>query len=1199
MYKAQNKFQKLKENEYEEENKLIVEESFSSNNKVRRKAQTCNKTETEEEVKITPVNFCRTKTEAATCRTLNNNKNSNDDNQRKLCDIFKALTLSKEMKSNKMKIIIDSGASTNMFPYKEIFLSLMKPEKEISVIIGDGTTIKIDGIGETQFGANCYYIKALPIGIVSTSVFDILGHEIKIRNRNCIITKENIIIWHAVLNEQDKLYYLTPEYLEKIKLSDMNMLLLERKEIEERLLLKELSLDKSMKKIHILLGHLSENRIKIAWESKSMIFPPWVTEDIIRRGKVGICEFCLAGHARKASRKPTTNHNHGILEKVGVDYKGPFSIRSGKYNGFILFSCYTSDLVYAFMVNAKDQLLQAIKTFDIKFVRKTNRKMKIVQSDQDRVITGNDVQTYLLDNNIELQLSTPYFHSENGQIESDMKRVTNKSRTLMVGVPPSMWAYAVKHACYLLNRYPSKSQNQQSPYEQVFQIVPSFEKEIPFYCPGYYFINDEEQPRADLSVPKVRRCYYLGHDEQAQNSLLIRDALNGAIKVRNQATFEIEKMVREIFYEKLIQVDDSLQEGDHENTSETSEAANQSTNDESPISSRLRSRMNVLQHLNESDDEEDKVPIHNARVPTSLLEAMKNLNPNNSEDEDIFKEDEDTESANFLSPVDIWNNKVLTMKNFSLPKEPKTIEEALNPANEHNMEWKKAIIEQAQVLQDYEVFKIAEDQQGRTMKTKWVFKVALKNDLTFKFKARLVVCGYSQVQGIDFYETFSPTPSLMVIFIIFHLWGNKNLKAVIYDVTAAFLEGRNDTKQFCYLPKELSPNGKEKIRVEIVGSLYGEKQAPKIWNDLLNTILIELGFKRSNVAPCLYTKYDKDKFIFMVIHVDDGLVTSNCENIIKLFFNELAKHLKKITIYDPCMRYLGMDLEKKVNHIYLNQNTYICDLNLFNDENKSINVVEESIPMDSKLDLKNSNKNQPNENNSSLLPATGAFRFVVDRTRPDALNAVGEVSSNSTPFPSDAHIETAKQIERYLKSTPNMMLRLGGEGEIKLFAFSDSSHVGVGKCRSRLGGAFYLGLDSGAFHSMSKRSSTVSLSAFEDEIKAIVMVTCVIIHVRDILEDLQLKQLSPTVIYTDSDSSIKFCNNFKISDHSKHILTRINFIRECINHRIIELKFINSEFNVADTLTKALDAKTFNQHSKKLLNGFGGKISNIYEKEIL
>jgi hypothetical protein len=61
---------------------------------------------------------------------------------------------------------------------------------------------------------------------------------------------------------------------------------------------------------------------------------------------------------------------------------------------------------------------------------------------------------------------------------------------------------------------------------------------------------------------------------------------------------------------------------------------------------------------------------------------------------------------------------------------------------------------------------------------------------------------------------------------------------------------------------------------------------------------------------------------------------------------------------------------------------------------------------------------------------------------------------------------------------------------------------------------------------------------------------------------------------------------------------RIQFIRECINNGLIELVFVRSEDNVADVLTKPLDKETFNKHTDKLFNGFGGNIDYLFNNSV-
>jgi hypothetical protein len=206
--------------------------------------------------------------------------------------------------------------------------------------------------------------------------------------------------------------------------------------------------------------------------------------------------------------------------------------------------------------------------------------------------------------------------------------------------------------------------------------------------------------------------------------------------------------------------------------------------------------------------------------------------------------------------------------------------------------------------------------------------------------------------------------------------------------------------------------------------------------------------------------------MLVCVHVDDGYIVSKSEGAIDTFIIDLMKEIHNATLYKPCKKYVGMEIIQDGNHVIVHQNAYIKNLNLLDITN---NFSQEHIPMSNTMDLKDSNTNPPNPSLPSLLPVTGSLRYIADRPGPDVLVAVGEISSNAVPHPSDGHVTTAKRTLRYLKTTEKHMLRRGGSGPIKIFGFSDASHITSGKSKSRYGGAPYLGLDSGAFWSMSNR----------------------------------------------------------------------------------------------------------------------------------
>jgi hypothetical protein len=66
-----------------------------------------------------------------------------------------------------------------------------------------------------------------------------------------------------------------------------------------------------------------------------------------------------------------------------------------------------------------------------------------------------------------------------------------------------------------------------------------------------------------------------------------------------------------------------------------------------------------------------------------------------------------------------------------------------------------------------------------------------------------------------------------------------------------------------------------------------------------------------------------------------------------------------------------------------------------------------------------------------LMQVSGTLRYLSGRSRPYILTSVGEISSNGHPHPSKEHLSTAKQIIRYLNSTHDLALTLGGDGPVE------------------------------------------------------------------------------------------------------------------------------------------------------------------------
>jgi hypothetical protein len=129
-------------------------------------------------------------------------------------------------------------------------------------------------------------------------------------------------------------------------------------------------------------------------------------------------------------------------------------------------------------------------------------------------------------------------------------------------------------------------------------------------------------------------------------------------------------------------------------------------------------------------------------------------------------------------------------------------------------------------------------------------------------KDRLVAQGYSQVEGLDFGETFTPVTHLDSIRILLAFAASKEFKLYQMDMKSAFLNGVIQKEVYVRQPPGFeSPKYPDRV-YKLLKALYGFKQAPRAWYTRLKMFLLEHGYVMGSV----------DKIIFTLNHVTDFLL---------------------------------------------------------------------------------------------------------------------------------------------------------------------------------------------------------------------------------------------------------------------------------------------------------------------------------------
>nr|GEY76749.1 zinc finger, CCHC-type [Tanacetum cinerariifolium] len=177
---------------------------------------------------------------------------------------------------------------------------------------------------------------------------------------------------------------------------------------------------------------------------------------------------------------------------------------------------------------------------------------------------------------------------------------------------------------------------------------------------------------------------------------------------------------------------------------------------------------------------------------------------------------------------------------------------------------------------------------------KWIFKRKMKVDGKIdKFKARLVIQGFKQKKGINYFDTYAPVARIAIIRLLLALAHIHNLVIHQMDVKTAFLNGDLDEKVYIKQPEGFIIPGNEHKVCKLVKSLYGLKQAPKQWHQKFDEVVLSSGFHLNQSDKCVSSKFD-----------DSGKIKRENKGIVITQSHYIEKILKKFNREDfPLLEY--------------------------------------------------------------------------------------------------------------------------------------------------------------------------------------------------------------------------------------------------------------------------------------------------------
>ena len=204
-------------------------------------------------------------------------------------------------------------------------------------------------------------------------------------------------------------------------------------------------------------------------------------------------------------------------------------------------------------------------------------------------------------------------------------------------------------------------------------------------------------------------------------------------------------------------------------------------------------------------------------------------------------------------------------------------------------DWVKAMNEELDRIEKTQTWELFPRPKSKNIVgTKWVFKNKFNEDgKVIRNKAILVCKGYSQVEGIEFEETFSPVARLEAIKIFLAYSYYRNFKVYQMDVKYAFLNGKLEEDVYIEQLEGFILSKKEEYVFKLKKALYGLKQAPRESFSRLDSYLKQQGYKRGAIDSNLYIKFEDKNMIIVIIYVDDIIFGSDLQLLCEIFSSKI------------------------------------------------------------------------------------------------------------------------------------------------------------------------------------------------------------------------------------------------------------------------------------------------------------------------
>ena len=902
------------------------------------------------------------------------------------------------------------------------------------------------------------------------------------------------------------------------------------------------------------------------------------TNDTIQIQREFHCSICPCAKQKRLPFPTSSTVYTKPFQLVSMDIWGPSTIKSiSGHNYFLTIVDAYTRYTWTFPIQHKSEVRPLVQNFFAYTKTQFNTTIGTIRTDNGREFLLPD---FYASNGTIHHTTCVQTSQQNSLVERKHQHILAITRALLFQsyLPPSFWSHAINHAIHIINRSPTPLLQNQSPYETLYKQKPSYTHLRVFGCLCYN--STLSHGRSKLS-PRATPSVFLGYPPNKKGFILY-SLTNNSLNISRDVTFfeNIFPYYKEQESHNIIQLPlpnygISPQIDEFPNISISKELSSISPNNNSSLNS--TNTDNQPSNIEDLPDSSSVISQHNdqpisnppKRVSTRAIHKPKYLS-----DYKCNMIATRYPMQNILTYAKLSPRHQSFAMAITTQREPTTYTQAAKLP-----QWQEAIQKELKSLLQTKTWVLTEKPPGIIpISSKWVFRIKYKQDGSIdKYKARLVAKGYTQTQGLDYMDTFSPVVKMTTVRTLLAIAAIKGWYLEQLDVNTAFLHGDLDEDVYMKIPSGLSISTSDKDKVcKLNKSLYGLKQASRQWHAKLSQTLTSLGYTQSKSDYSLFTKNINNSFTALLVYVDDIILAGSDANEIKQVKRELDI---AFTIKDlgPLKYFLGMEVARNTTGIHLCQRKYILDLL---SDTCYTNCKPASTPSDPGINL-SSKEGSPLDSDQIT-----AYRCLLGRlqylctTRPDICQTVNHLSQ-FVSAPTTAHEKATHRLLRYLKNTAGHGLHFSNKSSFKIHAFSDSDWAGCPDSRRSVTG-FCVFLGDSLISWKSKKQPTVSRSSTEAEYRALASTAAELQWLHGLISNFPINIPHPYKIYCDNLSAVKMTENPIQHERTKHIELDCHFIRDKVLTGFLKVQHISTHNQLADPFTKSLPVHTFQNLISKL-----------------